>query len=125
MSDEVAGFVLAGGQSRRMGRNKALLDYGDGTLVQAVAFEVLKAAGSVALLGDPALYGHLGIRVVPDVIPGCGPMSGLHAALLAAGGAEWILIVACDLPNIESSFLRSLIDAASPEVLCVAARGER
>jgi molybdenum cofactor guanylyltransferase len=120
----IAGFVLVGGASRRMGRDKALLDYAGETLVQSVAFEVAKAAGSVALLGDPVRYGHLGMRVVPDIIPGRGPMSGLHAAL-ASTGAEWVLLVACDLPNVEAGFLRLLIDQAIlTKAKCVAARGQ-
>ena len=108
-----------------MGRDKALLAYAGETLVQAVALQVLEAARSVALLGDPARYGHLGFRVVPDVVSGCGPMSGLHAALLAAGEAEWILIVACDLPNVKAEFLHRLVEAArlgASGVRCVAAQ---
>ncbi len=105
-----------------MGRDKALLTYPEGdTLVQTVACEVARAAASVALLGDPARYSHLGIPVVPDLIAGCGPMSGLHAALHSTP-AEWILLVACDLPNVESAFLRRLIYSANPQDRCVAAQ---
>ena len=124
-SAAVAGFVLVGGESRRMGKDKALLAYAGETLVQAVALEVVKAAGSVALLGDPARYRHLGISTVPDVIPARGPMSGLHAALKSAK-ADWILLVACDMPNVHASFLRTLIDRATlTQARCVAARSER
>ena len=116
----VAGFVLVGGKSRRMGRDKALLADASGPLVEKVALEVRKAAGSVALLGDPARYGHLGLPVIPDVIAGCGPMSGLHAAVSSAE-TDWILIVACDLPNVDEALLGSLINEARPGVRCVAA----
>jgi len=120
----VAGFVLAGGASRRMGQDKALLAYAGQTLVQSVAREVLKAAGSVALLGDPERYGDLGLHVVPDIIPGRGPMSGLHAAL-GSTDAEWVLLAACDLPNVEAAFLRVLIDRATvTNAKCVAARSD-
>ena len=117
----VAGFVLVGGQSRRMGRDKALLADGSGPLVEKVALEVRKAAGSVALLGDPARYGHLGLAVIPDVIAGCGPMSGLHSAL-SSTETEWILIVACDLPNVDAEFLKRLLNEARPGVRCIAAQ---
>ena len=121
----VAGFVLAGGQSRRMGRDKALLAGIDGPLVAQVALQVREAAGTVALLGDPAKYGHLGFPVVADVIAGRGPMSGLHAALLATEStdAERILIVACDLPNVKSQFLKRLLDHR--QARCVAAQSDR
>jgi molybdenum cofactor guanylyltransferase len=120
----IAGFVLVGGKSRRMGRDKALLAYGSETLVESVALEVAKAAGSVALLGDPVRYGHLGIPIVADILPGQGPMSGLHAALRSTS-AEWVLLAACDLPNIEAAFLRVLIERATvTNARCVAAKSE-
>ena len=74
-----AGFVLAGGKSSRMGRNKALLPYRGRTLVEHVAEIVETAAGSVSVVGDAETYGHLGYPVIEDVIPGCGPLSGIHA----------------------------------------------
>jgi len=122
-SREVAGFVLVGGQSRRMGRDKALLEDSGVTLAERAAAAVREVCGSVALLGDRERYGHLGIPVVPDVIIGCGPMSGLHAAL-GATDKEWVLIVACDLPNAGPGLLRRLLSQTGPGVRCVAARSE-
>lgn len=117
-----AGFVLVGGRSRRMGRDKALLEIASTTLVESIAAQVLAAAGSVALLGDPARYDHLGLKVVPDIIPGQGPLSGLHAAL-ESSREEFVLLVACDMPNVEADFLRTLIQTAiQKEAKCVAGR---
>jgi molybdopterin-guanine dinucleotide biosynthesis protein A len=122
---ETAGFVLVGGKSSRMGRDKATLEYPGGTLVEAVAAEVLKAAASVALLGSPERYGHLGLRVIQDIIPGRGPMSGLHAALESEGQFDFVLLVACDMPDVEAAFLRRLITIAKrTQAKCVAASGE-
>ncbi|HEY3741300.1 MAG TPA: molybdenum cofactor guanylyltransferase [Bryobacteraceae bacterium] len=117
-----AGFVLAGGRSRRMGRDKALLEFASQTLVEAIAAQVRDAAGSVTLLGDPARYGHLGLAVVPDIIPGQGPLSGLHAAL-ETSREDYVLLVACDMPNVEAGFLRTLLRTAfQNEAKCVVAR---
>ena len=106
-----AGFVLVGGNSSRMGRDKARLPIAGGTLVERVAHAVSAAAGSVTLVGAPERYGGLGFRVLADTRLAAGPLAGIHTAL-SASPAYWNLIVACDMPGISASFLRSLLDAA-------------
>ncbi|MBI4893722.1 MAG: molybdenum cofactor guanylyltransferase [Acidobacteria bacterium] len=106
-----AAFVLTGGSSRRMGRDKALLAYRGGTLVEWVAGEAQKAAGRVALVGGGERYGHLGLRCVEERFAGCGPLSGIEAAL-SAGEAEWNLVLACDMPGLDAGLLRGLLEAA-------------
>ena len=75
---EPSGFVLAGGLSSRMGRDKALLPYRGKTLVEHVAETVSEAlpesSRPVAIIGDPGRYGNLGYPVHPDSVPGCGPL---------------------------------------------------
>ncbi|HUE21318.1 MAG TPA: molybdenum cofactor guanylyltransferase [Bryobacteraceae bacterium] len=106
-----AGFVLAGGKSSRMGRDKALLPFRDGALAGHVAAAVEAAAGSVTLIGNPQKYGHLGYAVLPDRSPGAGPVGGIETAL-GNTAADWNLVVACDMPAISAEFLRGLLDAA-------------
>jgi molybdenum cofactor guanylyltransferase len=111
METSRSGFVLAGGKSSRMGRDKALLPFRGRTLVEAVAAVVAEAAGRVTLIGDPQRHGGLGLPVVADRYPGCGPLAGIHAAL-ALDQADWNLVAACDMPELTSDFLRSLLEAA-------------
>ena len=106
-----AGFVLTGGRSRRMGRDKALLPYLSGSLVEHVARQVREAANVVSLIGDPDLYGHLGYRIYADQTPGKGPLGGIHTAL-SLRQADWNLILACDLPNTRAPELRQILKAA-------------
>lgn len=114
-----AGFVLVGGSSRRMGRNKALLPFAGATLVEHIARQVHAAAGNVTLLGTLAIPG---LPVIPDRIPGNGPLGGIHSALLQ--GAEWNLMVACDMPGVRTSVLRVLFEEAERRhPLCAAALG--
>ncbi len=106
-----AGFVLVGGQSARMGRDKALLPYGGATLAEHVAARVQAAAGSVTLVGHPERYGALPYPLIPDIRAGNGPLGGVEAALRNTT-ARWNLIVACDMPSLTVDFLASLLAAA-------------
>src|SRR5262249_23737102 len=95
-------------------------------LVCRVAQAVAAAAGSVMLIGDPAKYSALGYAICGDVFPGLGPLAGVHAALTVSG-AEWNLVVACDMPDLEPPFLTELLKKAEESsadcVLCAGKSG--
>lgn len=110
------GFVLAGGASSRMGRDKALLPLDGATMLEQIARKVHDAAGSVTLIGSPEKYFRLGFPVISDAVEGCGPLGGLYTALLNTH-ADWNLLLACDMPNITVAFLKQLLDAADGDCL--------
>jgi molybdenum cofactor guanylyltransferase len=118
-----SGFVLAGGGSTRMGRDKALLPYRGATLVEHMAQAVHAAAGSVALIGDPVRYSSLGYPVYPDKFAGCGPLGGIYTAL-GVSSTDWNLIVACDMPGVTEDVLKVLLASAEESTGgCVVATG--
>lgn len=103
-SDTIAGAVLTGGASRRMGRDKALVDV-EGRALAARVADVIRAAGIhdvVAIGGDVAALTDVGFVVVPDDHPGVGPLGGIATALRHVdGSASAVLVVACDLPRLD------------------------
>jgi len=107
-----AGFVLTGGESRRMGRNKALLEIGGRPMALRMVELMRPLVAEVALVGAPERYGHLGVPVLADCEAGCGPLAGIVTALRATR-VDWNLILACDLPFLEASFLEMLLSEAS------------
>lgn len=113
-----AGFVLVGGKSRRMGRNKAFLPWQSGVLAGEIARCAAAAAGPTALIGDPDLYGALGYECIPDMRPGRGPLAGIETAL-EARRAHWNLVLACDMPGLDVTHLRDLLSKATDtQALC-------
>jgi len=94
-----------------MGSDKALLPLRGRTLIEQIAGEVSKVTHGVSLVGDPVRYANLGYPIIQDIFPGCGPLSGIHAALCASR-AKWNLVVACDMPEIKAEFLLALMERA-------------
>lgn len=105
---KAAGFILAGGLSRRMGRDKALLAFRGSTLLEHVAARAAEVAGPITIVGPPERYSHLGYPVIADRHPGAGPLAGIEVALLSSS-SDRALILACDMPDIPLDLLQSLL----------------
>lgn len=106
--------LLAGGRSRRMGRDKACLPFGEGVLGGRVHTALRQVFEEVVVVTDrPEAFPVAGARCVPDGHPGRGPLEGL-ASGLAAVRADRVLLAACDMPFLPEALLRFL--AAQPDV---------
>ena len=108
---EVSGFVLAGGASRRMGSNKALLSLGSERLVDRQIRLLRAICRSVAIVGPPNTYAESEIHVYQDEIPGQGPLGGILTGLRRAR-TEFSLFLSCDMPLMDARFLRYLCERA-------------
>jgi molybdopterin-guanine dinucleotide biosynthesis protein A len=108
----VAGAVLAGGASRRMGQDKAALVLGGETLLARVVRRLGAAVGEVFVVGPPERAALVpGTRVVPDARPGQGPLGGIYSALMATD-APFVFVVACDMPFLRPELIRYLASRA-------------
>ena len=106
-------LVLAGGDSRRMGRPKAWLEVGDTYLLRYVAERLAPAFSEVMVsFAEPEqLEAPVPYRVVFDRRPSAGPLAGLEAGL-AAARHEVIFAVACDMPYVTQEVVEMAVTAA-------------
>lgn len=104
----INGFVLAGGMSRRMGQDKALMRLGEIPLVLQAARILQPFVDNVTLLAHPQRYEHLWASVVADRWPNEGPLgavcTGMHHST-----APWNVFLACDIPLVSRQFIELLI----------------
>jgi len=113
----IAGVVLAGGASRRMGQTKALIDV-DGTAMADRVLDALRSVGAdpvVLVGGDADELAPLSAPVVPDLYPGEGPVGGVLSALEHLAGLDAVdaaLILPCDLSDVNAEILLTVLEAA-------------
>jgi molybdopterin-guanine dinucleotide biosynthesis protein A len=110
----IGAFILAGGQSSRMGREKGLLPFAGKPLVVHLARLVEFADDAPIIVGPPERYAGLGFRVIADDQHGIGvsgPLVGICTALRVATRG-WNLILGCDLPFLTREWLEFLIARA-------------
>jgi len=117
---DVCAVILAGGRSRRMGFNKALLDIGGKPLIRLLIDRIRPVTDQILISSNDSLsYKFLDFPVIPDHFAGHGPLAGFHSAMLQNGCSLYI-VLACDLPNLKTSLLTNLVlmaegfDAAIP-----------
>ena len=126
LSAPLFGLVLTGGQSQRMGTDKAALPYaGQPQLVRAFTLLSPRVASCLVSLreaqrNDP-LRRHY--PAIVDTLEGCGPIAGLVAAHTAYPDAAW-LVLACDMPLMDGASLDVLIAQRAPRYHAVAFRSE-
>jgi len=107
----VSAFILAGGKSSRMGADKAFLDWGGRPLLAHMVELAKSVAAGVKIVGDPAKFATFA-PVVEDIYPGCGPLGGIHAALMNSE-SELNLILGVDLPFLDSGLLNYVASQAA------------
>jgi phospholipid/cholesterol/gamma-HCH transport system ATP-binding protein len=116
---DVTAFILAGGRSSRMGTDKALLPYGDQTLLERALQTASRVCSKSYIVGPQESYGSFG-ETITDVYPGCGPLGGIHAALCSTR-TPLNLILSVDIPLMTAEFLSWLLEQArsAPELIVV------
>lgn len=126
MTVSASAIVLAGGKSRRLGRDKRLLHVGSSrSLLDETIARVATLTRDVVVVvaGDPGELGQLPARIVQDPLPGAGPLNAVFAGLSAVEH-EFAIVVACDLPFLNVELLRALLEQPRDYDLLVPRRAD-
>ena len=116
----VSAAILIGGKATRFGgRDKSALLVEGRTILSRQLAVLSGVTSDVMLIGpstppsnvETSLRAGGSARYVADIVPGCGPLSGIHAALSAARG-DATLILACDMPFVSTPLLHHLLSLA-------------
>jgi molybdenum cofactor guanylyltransferase len=116
--------ILAGGRATRFGgRDKSALVVEGRPIVERQLAELSAVAGDIMIVGAGAdgarrLQPSEQLRLVADVVPGCGPLGGVHAALTEMR-SDRVFVVACDMPYVDGRFAEYLLSLAGDAAVVV------
>ncbi|ADU31572.1 molybdenum cofactor guanylyltransferase [Evansella cellulosilytica] len=114
----LTGVILAGGRSRRMGKDKALLKVSGKTTIERITNIVTKTCQKTLIISnDIDKYQFLNKKIVKDMYVGKGPLAGIHAGLRAAN-TEWCFFIANDMPLITRSIVFDLYEISKEYSQC-------
>jgi len=111
--------ILAGGRASRFGgRDKSALVVDGETILRRQVSELRQVRGLSGILivgredANRGAAADSGIRTISDLVPGSGPLGGIHAALSEAGGDDRpaVMILACDMPYVTAPLVSWLLD---------------
>lgn len=114
-------YILAGGKSSRFGSDKARAESGGEPLICRIAAAVRAFATPIVIADRPGKYADLGLETIGDLTPSLGPLGGLQTALHHCP-AEWLLLLSCDLVNLDPDWVEQLLAARQESVDVVAYR---
>lgn len=105
----ITGVILAGGKSRRMGENKALMQLGEDSLIGHVIRRMRMVTDELLLItNNPTAYTHLNLPMHEDIVPNTGALGGVYTGLTYASH-DTVLCVACDSPFLAPKLLTYLV----------------
>ena len=114
---KVSGVALAGGMSRRLGRNKAVEKIGGESLIERVVGRLSQVSSeTIVVVAEESRAQALDlppwVRTAADIYPDSGSLGGIFTGLSAAKG-DYGIVVACDMPFLNTDLLRFMLDIAS------------
>jgi molybdenum cofactor guanylyltransferase len=106
---EASAVILAGGKSSRMGHDKSLLRVDGAPLIRRIHDQLAARFDEILVsASEPDKYAFLGVKTVPDRVPGKGPLMGIASAVEAARH-DRVFVTACDIPQVDLDTVARLL----------------
>ncbi len=105
---QITGIILAGGKSERMGTDKTFLKLNGKTLLEHSIELIQPFCDSLIISSKNTKHERFGYKIIPDEIPGCGPIGGIYSCLKYSK-TNWNFIISVDSVSVEPVFMEFLI----------------
>jgi len=113
---KISAVILAGGKSKRFGKNKAFFKIGGIILIDQIVEKMGKLSNEIIIVTNilkkldylTKKFNYLNIKLIKDIIPHKGSLGGIYSGLLFAKNNS-IFVVACDMPFLNTSLLKYII----------------
>jgi molybdopterin-guanine dinucleotide biosynthesis protein A len=113
LQEKATVIILAGGESCRMGADKSMLPIGGQPMIARICEQLRGTFSQILISSNEAdRYSFLGCEIVPDKVPGQGPLMGIASALEASAN-EVNFVVACDIADINLPYVRRMLAEAN------------
>ncbi|AJQ29039.1 molybdenum cofactor guanylyltransferase [Pelosinus fermentans] len=109
---QISAIILAGGKSTRMGQDKASLPWGDHDILHSIIECMEKISQDILVISNQPRRLPSSVRVLTDIIPQCGPLSGIHAGLHYAKYAT-TFVISCDMPFVIPEAVQTILNYAA------------
>lgn len=124
MYKDTTAIILAGGKSKRMGKEKALLHIGEKTIIEILVDKLKSFFPNIILsTNNPENFTFLKIRIVEDFYKNVGPLGGIHAGL-AESETNRNFIISCDLPLMSDEFINYICSYKTDKKIVVCKTGD-
>jgi len=124
IQEKATAIILAGGGSGRMDADKSMLPIKGKPMVEHICEQLCGTFGQILVSANKAeKLAFLGFEVIPDKIPGQGPLMGIASALEASAN-EFNFVVACDIPHIDLTYVRRMLAEAEEADIVIPTTGD-
>ena len=118
------GIILTGGNSTRMGLDKAMIEWDGSTFLERIIANLRPVCSEIMIVGDRPEYHDFGVPVIPDLIENIGPLGGILTGLKQSR-TDSCFFIPCDMPLLGPDLIIKIITSSSDKRAIIPVVNER